>query len=36
MTAETAPGRGFALKTRLPLESHVLMTFAFSSPTISR
>jgi len=23
MTAETAPGRGFALKTRLPLESHV-------------
>jgi signal transduction histidine kinase len=22
MTAETAPGRGFALKTRLPLESH--------------
>lgn len=23
MTVETAPGRGFALKTRLPLESHV-------------
>jgi signal transduction histidine kinase len=23
MTAETAPGRGFALKTRLPLESHM-------------
>ena len=23
MTAETVPGRGFALKTRLPLESHV-------------